>query len=752
MQGRLRSNTAPSTPLFEAPGKDPVELPGSFPIWSSAHYESRSSMDTVASSKHASVGRNIERPHSSPQHSSYAFHDETRQPLLATSRSAVDVRTTTGPILHQRHPNASTDGQRNASGQSLQTPANVTVSAPSDLDRESFRKPDAHRDGTGASTGGERVRYRPFVPPVFNTVQDEAIPPTDSRALLDQISTMRRSHEAHVTSLREAHDREVDSHRSYILFLEGCATTGTVPQRATKRSLTLDTSHVTGRTDDLQSLDVSASTSLQSLDSSLEGQRRTSVESVTAETEALKRKLSLCRKTQSELGDVRRERDRFRETSDKSERRIAQLKDIVRKSKDTEKAMRNKVQSLEAALLAANVQRIDVLEGYREACEQISGLHDKQLAMMKEREDASARSTSTKSNCKKGSVEQSTQTMATDIRASAITPASISRQLESLHQQMAEKDSRIKQLEAEIEYSIPSLEMRKLESQLKDSETAREQYNTLLHAELRRQSKIVALNAHTGTPQVESEAAVTVAEKLNSKPGSENPEKRCEFLEKELKHCVSEIILYKLDIRGYRKDLKETNARLKDIQTSNSNRPATPDSMEARSGNDKASTPQRRPRATSGLGISLQRSETPTRPLTNRLSTPLQQARGMPSPTSKVTTPLELDKQLPKPPTASRDPRPNLALSPPTTALNRAETMRSLSESIISSYANRATPEQVQGYMPPLCRGRSAEQPRVSGLRLDSYRAIDAVAVPISRYTPDMLKTPNMAMTKSVGA
>lgn len=715
---------------------EPVELPGSFPAWPKAQCDARSSMDSTGSSKHASVGRSIERPQSSPQNPSHAFRDAGPQPTLMTSRSATNVRSMTSQADQATHGRTIETVNPTPAGIARQASENVALPTSGTLhSKPSCEQPGAScADPTALEDAGSSESHS-SVPPPSKTKLDKPAQQMDTRVLLDQISAMRRSHEAHISSMREAHDREVESHRSYITFLESCQTAAPVTQAPPKRGLTLDTCQVTDRTGELLSLDASASTSLQSLDSSLEAQRRSSVESAAAEAEALKRKLSLCRKTQSDIGDVKRERDHFRETNDKSERRIGQLKDIVRKSKDAEKAMKNKIQSLEAALLAANIQRIDVLAGYHEACEQISVLHGKQLVMIKEREEASARFMPTR-----------IEGVQNDCSAAKL--GALSEQVAELQEILVEKDARIQHLETQTKGTVSKLEMCKLEKQLSDTEAVRDQYNTLLHAELRRQSKVVAGNVHTGTPLVDDEAAVTVAERLKSKPGSENMEKRCDFLERELKHCVSEIILYKLDIRGYRKDLKEANSKITDLQTTKANRPGTPDSMEVHPVDDSTATPQRRPRATSGLGISLQRSRTPTRLPTKRLSTPQQHSRGMPTPSSNITTPLELDKQLPKPPTASRDPSPNLALSPPTTTLNRAETLRSLSESIISSYANRATPEQEHGHMPPLFRGRSADPPRTGGLRPDSYRAIDAIAVPISRYTPDMLKTPNMTTTK----
>lgn len=742
MNGRPRSRTAPPTPMFEAPGVEPVELPGSVPVWPKPDNDTRYSMDAAVPPKRTSMSRSIPRPHSSPQASPHALHDRSRSSILATSRSASDVRTAPEICHAERQRAASVNRRPNPSGPASSTSEQVsTEKAPHH--GSPYRQSNVPADQRGPLDRQGNANSNVQIPSTITTsAQGEHTSRMESQTPLEQLSFMRRSHDAYISSLKRAHDLEVESHKAYITFLEnGPAIAQELPV-ASKHCLTLDTSHVTGN--GIISLDVSASTSLQSIDSSLESQRRTSIESAAIEAEALKRKLSLCRKTQSELGDVRRERDHFREKNERNERRIIQLKDIGRKSKDTEKALKNKIQGLEAALLAANNQRVDALEGYYEACDQITTLHGKQLIMIRERDEASARLDRVKTGECELPSDQDGQVHEPDPAKSQAERDALLQQLHELRQIASDKDSRIQKLELERKDNVSKQEVCKLEKLLAEAEVVRDQYNTLLHAELRRQSKIVALNHHAATPKIEDGAAAAVAERLKSKPGSENTEKRCEFLEKELKHCFQEIILYKLDIRGYRKDLKEATARIEVLQTIRPHRPETPDSMENHTADDKSNTPGRR-RGASGLGISLQRPSTPTRPSTTSLATPQHQVCTVTSPPStSAKTPLELHKKLPEPPTASRNTSPQPALSPPTTTLNRAETLRSLSESIISSYARRATPEQGHGDMPPLYRGRSAEPSSTCGMRAHSRQAIDAIAVPISKYTSDMLKTPSM--------
>lgn len=737
MHGRPRSRTAPSTPVYEARGVEPVELPGSVPVWPKSHNDTRCPVD-ADSSKHAVLGCAIERPHSSPQLSSHAFQNDGRQPALASSRSASCVRQIAGQATPNRRCSASLDGQSCCSGVASLAPGSVIAPAPNcALYGSPYTQSTGTRGGDISSDGRGSIDDRLEGNPGCKTPTHDDFPQQmNLKALLERVSAMRKSHDAQIVSLKE----EVESHKTYIAFLESCLTTAVSSQEMSKPGLTLDTSRIIGKTSSLSSTDVSASTSLQSLESTLEEPRRASLESAAAEAEALRRKLSLCRKTQSELGDVRRERDHFRDTIDRSERRIGQLKDLMRKSKDKDVAMRNKIEALEAALLAANTQRVDVLEGYREACEQMRRLHDSQLAVIRERDSALAR-IQTSESVRAPTSKVMLDTCSEDIRAQQITPFQQPQELQRL---ISEKDLRIRGLETEIQDRVSRSEIRKLEKRLKDTEAVRDQYNALLHTELRRQTKSRALVVDLFTPQVKSEAAAMVAEKLNSRPGTEIPERRYENLEKELTHCLSEIVLYKLDIRGYRKDLKEANAKIEDLQQSRQHRPGTPDSIDNRLG-DESTTSGRRCSASSGLGLGImQHSSMPTRPTVNS-GPAAQRPRAMTRPSSNVSSLPELDKRLPKPPVVSQDRGSNPVSLLPTRDLTRTETVRSLSESIISSYAKRTTPEQDHGHVPPLLRGHSSDTPR-SGVRVDSDRAVEATAVPISKYTPDMLRTPTFKM------
>lgn len=94
-----------------------------------------------------------------------------------------------------------------------------------------------------------------------------------------------------------------------------------------------------------------------------------------------------------------------------------------------------------------------------------------------------------------------------------------------------------------------------------------------------------------------------------------------------------------------------------------------------------------------GLGISLpQPPKTPTKHSSIASATAAALSPPLSSPPPRTKTPLNTHKKLPKPPVSSRTPSPLPSASRPKWPeqdFARTQTLRSLSESIISSYAKR---------------------------------------------------------------
>ncbi|KAF2717258.1 hypothetical protein K431DRAFT_307104 [Polychaeton citri CBS 116435] len=667
MHGRPRSHTAPSTPVAEAPLAELAELPGSTcrDLRSNSDMQLPQGGRACASATslvfQVGLGHDIERPRSSPQEPTRHIGSEPR--ISTDSRPSIS-------------------GRRPSFGSPLPKPSTATQSLKY---AGSIASGMSSCDTLVNPVGTELVKQTPHRPSLAIL---QSTPPTKTSAsianndnsgawaesrqteslendFLDQVSLLRTTHETHLTALREAHERELASYRIYIDFLESRSSRQTQLSAARKQQLTIDTSQTSirpARTDSPAS-----SITLRSLDTNPE-KPPTSEINPSVEIESLKRKLSLARKAQSEAADVRRDRDYHRDMAERSGKRITQLKDIVKKTKDTEKALKNAVSSLEADLVEANNQRLDVLEGFHVSCEKINILqHD--LSTRDSRVRDLEREVTRLGHEAKQQTADTTANSPTD-------KADDSPELSSEVQRLREA-------------------MEKQQHDLSAAQVERDRYNSLLHSELRRTSRVSAQKAHSATPEISAEAAFHVTEtvsmlkargRASSQP--EDGEATKTLLEKELEHCVKEIIMYKLDVKGYKKDLKKAHARIEQLQSSNGKQGATSGDV-----------------SSDGLGISLtEDSSPPARSLRTATSAALL-AASPPARTSTIRQSASqallngTHKKLPKPPsTTSRPPSPlppHMRETPPK-QMQRAETLRSLSESIISSYAHRTTPEQTQ--------------------------------------------------------
>ena len=202
--------------------------------------------------------------------------------------------------------------------------------------------------------------------------------------LLEEISRLRASQDAHVCSLKEAHEKELACQKSYIAFLEKRRVPTAHSALQQSERLTIDTSRSHSRT---ELYSEPSATTVKSFESCLEDQKRASQEAV-AEAEALKRKLSLCKKAQGDAVELRKERNNLRDAAERSDRRIVQLKDIIRKAKENESALRNQTTALEARLVEANNERTDVLEGFHNACSQVRTANERERRLAQELDES----------------------------------------------------------------------------------------------------------------------------------------------------------------------------------------------------------------------------------------------------------------------------------------------------------------------------------------------------------------------------
>jgi hypothetical protein len=596
MHGRPRSRTVPSTPLVEAPMVEPVELAGSFPLEkkpSMAHFSmdgKRHAYLLTQSPASASFGASIIRPHSSPQEATHPILDDPNATRLSP-RSKLLSPGSASPRAKSASPLRNLDRSL-----SYESGEDTLVASDSNTLTLATKRPslshlldDALRsDSLPPSLGNSRTASSDAVTQLGlsqngEEKQDQARQADAEAILMEQISSLRASHNAHIISLKEAHEREIASHRSYITFLESRRGLPPISAAERKLPLTIDTSHSAARPGELLASDTSANT-LQSFELSLENQKRASQEASQG-VEALKRKLSLCRKAQADAVDIRRERDQLREAVGRSDRRILQLKDIVRKAKENEKAMKNATADLEARLVLANNERTDVLEGYHEAYGQVQTLSKRANELSKELESLREQKPQNQTTGGKKEPDEATNSIHANGKAHnrTVSDAGVAvakdydallQQVHDLRRTVASKDAHIHRLEEVISAGsngqqpttgrdtyTPSSGLSNLQRSLEEhkqmlaaAKADSEKYNSLLHNELRRQSRSAS---DKNTPKIEAEAFIVATEKMvRLKAQSNAPsagksstdvqtEPLATLLERELEHCIKEIIMYK---------------------------------------------------------------------------------------------------------------------------------------------------------------------------------------------------------------
>ena len=598
---RPRSHTAPSTPLVEAPSREPAELPGSLPLGykkshSSLPHMAKNSSDTALVRSHdvSSYGHEIIRPHSSPQDKQHpiAVGTDTSTDAQKQQAALYPSRDAETPRSKSADPRASSHGSA-ASGS---TPAGTGISSFQYSKRPCLsvmQPPRSISPNLVGSLVPSNDGSSSAVPRVVDTLGYVQREDSES-ALLEEIAHLRASQDEHVRSLKEAHEKELACQRSYIDFLEKRRAAGSHGPQFDHTKLTIDTSH-TGSKTDLHS--EPSATTLKSFELSLEDQKRASQEAL-AETEALKRKLSLCRKAQVDAVEIRRERDHLKDAADRSDRRITQLKDIIRKAKENDRALRNQTTDLEARLVEANNERIDVLEGFHDACSQVRAANERERKLAHELDGmrgqvpaplgprgplmALPSETPQSNKSKHGRALSDAGTLST-------TPPRmdpIMRQLTESRRALSGKEARIKELEATLvqcaerdaNHKHDRRRLSQLENQLEEqkqltcaAQSDSERYNSLLHNELRRQSRQAARNPHNHALKIEADADLVASEKLVRLKSCDHPDQNLPgpedassmplpahtpatgivaLLEKELDHCIKEIVMYKLDVKG----------------------------------------------------------------------------------------------------------------------------------------------------------------------------------------------------------
>ncbi|KAM3422035.1 hypothetical protein BST61_g2411 [Cercospora zeina] len=544
-QGRLRAHTAPptpATPLVEAPHPDPVELPGT-----------QSTLPPRAVSALARAP-----PLTSEGQELKATRAETSCPPPRLERKSLVKSDTSGLVTTpQRHiPRIPRHDRKTVS------PARATkICTPS---------------------------VKPQCSSYIVSEACDSLEGNTSRApgMMAQVANMRAAHEAHIATLKAAHHQEITSYRAYVAILE--RQHNQLQLAEPRQLLSIDTTQHCGRA--IGGSNASRTGALQSLETLSTSSARSSSRSI-SENEALKRKLDLANKTNADLSDVRRERDRLKDSDNQKQRRIAQLKEIINKTKESEQAQKTAVASLQADLAAANMQRVDVLAGLDDAYKDLRSSYQRETVLRGRCEELQSHLNATKDMQPALSVRGTPKPVVELAHSDggkfdltkhdpAVLHASTN-ELAVLGGNGQCRRETCQQTRRRLETAATNVKtlqahLASCQGHLKAAQDDRERYNTLLHTELRRQSKAVVQKGQVATPQIQQEVSASLASRLNGtsasigpkKPGSgDNVSARDQAWEQELRHCVEEIIMHKLDVKGYKKHLKLATARIESLES-----------------------------------------------------------------------------------------------------------------------------------------------------------------------------------------
>ncbi|KAF2214345.1 hypothetical protein CERZMDRAFT_95618 [Cercospora zeae-maydis SCOH1-5] len=799
-QGRLRSHTAPpspATPLVEAPHPEPVELPGTESTW----LRCRRGASILARTP----------PLTSELQEMEVMHPKSISPRGPARPPAYDKIQLSDHDQDSNVERASLDStlcrkSEDCSGTPNRSQESLAKSDTSGLmktpQRHIPRTPRQDHE-TEVPTRALEICTQSVNPQCSSYIVSEASDLVQGNisnvpGMMAQVANMRAAHEAHIATLKAAHDQEITSYRAYVAIFE--RQHNQLQLAEPRQPLSIDTGQHCGRA--IGGSDASRTSSLQSLESLSTSSARSSSDSI-AGSEALKRKLDLANKTNADLSDVRRERDQLKDSDNQKQRRIAQLKNIISKTQKNEHAQKTAVASLQADLAAANMQRVDVLAGLDDAYKDLRSSYQRERRLRERCEELQSHLKATK--CMQSALlVQGTPQLVIELdrhdgdkfdvtKCDSAVPHASTNDLVVLGGNGPCRREMCQEIRSRLETVVTNVktlqaQFARCQHNLKAAQDDRERYNTLLHTELRRQSKAVVQKGQVATPEIQQEIATLLTSRLQGTSAFIGPKElesgvsvstRDQAWEQELRHCVEELIMYKLDVKGYKKDLKLANARIEaleaELQSTTAGRRAherhRSHQDHAPLERDSRSSSEQRP----GLGIPWKQQRSSSTPNAQASShhtragsnTPVTTMPSCISPRRQPTTALGVHKQLPlPPPPQGHSPHIPTSLSPaaahPKAQIQRAETLRSLSDSIISSYAKRdeptfpidATEQSSSATFPPPRPLRAARggggfipHPSPPSCGMESgenfSRGHSAVLMPISRFSSGMPRTPN---------
>jgi chromosome segregation ATPase len=368
---------------------------------------------------------------------------------------------------------------------------------------------------------------------------------------------------------------------------------------------------------------------LQSVQAAYDHQKR-KIHNMAFENDTLKRELSFARKQMAESVAIRQQRDKYERSLKDVQKNIDSALDRVRISRNNEQVAQNKVYALQARLDDANMQKVDVLENQQGLRDKLRQMEKEMAALQEEVTTLRKRPEQSlleeaQGNIRKAEVTNkhlAEQVHAVDGRTDLpAVVADLSFKLEDMERKMKLKDSHIAELLQQGQDTAPDMQeleqhraivqslketherlsrdrensitkMLDMERQVQEYERAsrnaqaeRDQFRQLLYAEFRRaaievhnrQNPATSLldqkvNLDAAINEVRAKAQHYIAHQTaqQGKEDKSDPHQRVKELEQEVEYHVKDIVLYKLDVKGYKKDLKRAQAKIQQLSGGNS--------------------------------------------------------------------------------------------------------------------------------------------------------------------------------------
>jgi hypothetical protein len=382
IHGRPRSRTAPSTPLVEAPARQaPVELPGSIPDRprASYHHSFDGKLQTKAGQRprHEQPCKSARRPSHPWLHLPLSSHEETSTSNLSEVAAESDAHN----LSQHSQWESSSDEYRQArasmpSGSTVSQARQSCVSVPP-TSRHGLISRESHAQLPRSSLNIMREDNQHLNENQMETSEHNEVP-------LSDIASLHASHEDHMVTVVEAHEREVTSLRMYINFLEqrrGLPRTNEALSHTPARSCSkLDSSgNIAGRQImGYPGHQSTAESSYLSQQNSHHGYIDSTVDAHCT--------------SYAGYGEIWLECNHLRDSLETCKRQIAQAEETTSRMQRLELSLKNENWNLRCRLLAANNERMDVQEGLYEACKDLRNLAERETTLIRENEQLRRRS------------------------------------------------------------------------------------------------------------------------------------------------------------------------------------------------------------------------------------------------------------------------------------------------------------------------------------------------------------------------